>query len=250
MISVQNVSFSHGRKTVLHDVSLDIPKGGITALVGANGAGKSTLLSVIARLNPVQTGRVLVDGLDVAKTRSADLARKLAILPQAMDVAPRLTISELVSFGRYPHHRGRPKPQDAAKVADAIEAVGLSALSDHPLDQLSGGQRQRAYVAMTVAQDTDYVLLDEPLNNLDLAASRALCRVLQELSQKLGRTVVVVVHDINVASVYADHIVALKDGGVAAQGPAQEIITSDFLSNVLGTDASIVQANGRPFVCP
>jgi iron complex transport system ATP-binding protein len=220
----------------------------VTALVGPNGAGKSTLLGLIARLMPLQTGSISVDGMDVTQTPSDVLARKLAILPQASEVAPRLTVAELVSFGRYPHHKGRPGDADRAKVAEALTAFELDDLARRPLDSLSGGQRQRAHVAMTFAQDTDFVLLDEPLNNLDIAASRALMQLLQRVAHDHGRTVVTVLHDINYACAYADHMVTLRDGKLGPQGAPAQIMSDRLLLDVFGTDASVRQVDNRILV--
>lgn len=245
MISISGVSHHLGPHQILDDISLDIPAGGITALVGVNGAGKSTLLSLIARLMPLQRGQITVQGLDVSTTAGPDLARVLAILPQTNEVAPRLTVTELVGFGRYPHHRGRPRPEDRAKVSEAIETLGLADLAQRPLDSLSGGQRQRAFLAMTFAQDTDYVLLDEPLNNLDIAASRSLMQILRSLVEDHGRTVVIVLHDINYASAYADHIVTMTGGRLGPCGAPDQILTDTLLAQTFGTDAKVIKDDGQ-----
>ncbi|WP_439957623.1 ATP-binding cassette domain-containing protein [Paracoccus albicereus] len=204
MIRITDLSHNLGTSRVLHGIDLTIPKGQITALIGPNGAGKSTLLSLIARLDTPLSGRIDVDELQVGACPTDVLARRLAILPQTPEIAPRLSVAELVGFGRYPHHKGRPTPEDRARVSDAIALLSLDGLAHRSLDTLSGGQRQRALLAMTVAQDTDYLLLDEPLNNLDIAASRSLMTLLRRLCEDFGRTVVVVLHDINYASRYAD----------------------------------------------
>lgn len=248
MISISDVSYWFGNKQILHDVSLEIPVGGVTALIGANGAGKSTLLSLIARLLQLQSGRIFVDGLDVRRAPGRAFARTLAILPQTTDGAPRLTVSELVRFGRYPHHNGRPAAKDLAKIEEAIDVLDLRSLGERPLDSLSGGQRQRAFVAMVYAQDTKYVLLDEPLNNLDIAASRSLMQLLSDLAKHHGRTVVVVLHDINYACAYADMIVTLTKGRLGPCGPPHDIVTEDLLSEVFGTDASVVIDGGQRLV--
>lgn len=248
MISISEVSFRHGPTPILHNVTLDIPKGGITALVGANGAGKSTLLGGIARLLPLQSGAISVDGLDVTTTKSDVLARKLAILPQSSEAAPRLTVRELVGFGRYPHHKGRPGAQDLAQIQNALEAFDLVALADRALDSLSGGQRQRAQVAMTFAQDTDYVLLDEPLNNLDIAASRSLMALLQGLTRDHGRTIVTVLHDINYACAYADHMVTLSQGRLGPCGAPSDIVSQDLLAEIFNTDAEVLRHEDRVLV--
>lgn len=248
MIRIQNLNHAYGATPILSDVSLDIPRGGITALVGANGAGKSTLLSLIARLIPIQSGKITVDDLEVGKCPTDVLARKLSILPQSSEVAPRLTVKELVGFGRYPHHKGRPNAQDHQKVEDAIAAFDLQGFVDRPLDMLSGGQRQRAQIAMTYAQDTEYLLLDEPLNNLDIAASRGLMKLLQKLAHEHNRTIITVLHDINYACGYADHMITLVDTRLHATGTPQKIVDSALMRAVFGTDAQVHQIDGQPVV--
>lgn len=197
MIRIEAVSHQIDGTQILSDVSLEIPKGGVSALVGPNGAGKSTLLSLIARLQKLQTGQIHVEDLNVAHCPSNALARRLSILPQSDDIASRLTVQELIGFGRYPYHKGRPQLEDLDKVEEALAAFQLTGLRTRQLDTLSGGQRQRALIAMTYAQDTDYLLLDEPLNNLDIAASRVLMQQLRILAAEKGRTIVIVLHDLN-----------------------------------------------------
>ena len=248
MIRVSDLSYHHGRTQVLDQVTLTIPKGGITALVGANGAGKSTLLSLIARLTPQQSGSIRVGDLDVSRCPTDQLARNLSVLPQNTEVAPRLTVRELVSFGRYPYHKGQPTSEDQTKIDAALGDFDLTLLADRVLDTLSGGQKQRAYVAMTYAQDTDYILLDEPLNNLDIAASRSLMQTLRQLSQDKARTIVVVMHDLNYACAYADHLVALSFGKISAEGHPSEVVNNDFLSSVFATDAQVHHVGQVPIV--
>ncbi|MFO7690149.1 MAG: ATP-binding cassette domain-containing protein, partial [Cryobacterium sp.] len=166
MIAITGVRKTYGRVPVVDDVDLLIPGGGITSIIGANGAGKSTLLSMVARLLPAETGTITVDGHDVAATKSGELARRLAILRQENHIAARLTVRDLITFGRYPHSRGRLTEADREHIERAVAYLDLGELTDRYLDELSGGQRQRAFVAMVLCQDTDYVLLDEPLNNL------------------------------------------------------------------------------------
>lgn len=248
MIRVEDLSFHYGHTRVLDDISLNIPKQGITALVGANGSGKSTLLSLIARLMPLQSGTIHVGDLDVANGPSDQLARHLSILPQSAEIAPRLTVRELAGFGRYPYHKGRPGPEDHARINAALEVFDLLPIADRVIDTLSGGQRQRAHVAMTYAQDTEYMLLDEPLNNLDIAASRSLMQTLRHLAETEGRTIVIVLHDLNFACAYADHVVALSDGKIAAEGPPAEIVTDAFLSSVFATDAKVHYVDAIPLI--
>jgi len=245
MIEIEHVSFHHGSAQILHDISLVIPKGGITALVGPNGAGKSTLLSLMARLQRLQAGRIRFDGLDVTTTPSDELARKLAILRQDTVIGTRVTVRDLVGFGRFPHNRGRMRAEDREIVDEALAAFHLTDLAGRYLDQLSGGQRQRAMVAMSFAQSADYLLLDEPLNNLDMPFARALMQQLRELADRFGRTVVIVVHEINYAAIHADRIVGMRDGRVVAEGAPDEVITEDTLSGIFGTRIAIRDIDGR-----
>lgn len=248
MISITDLSHNYDGTPVLRDITLQIPRGGVTALVGANGAGKSTLLGLISRLISLQSGRITVDELEIGTCANDVLARRLAILPQASEVAPRLTVRELIAFGRYPHHKGRATPEDRSKVEAAIATFDLGELAGRPLDTLSGGQRQRAHVAMTFAQDTEFVLLDEPLNNLDIAASRALMKLLRRVAHDHGRTVVTVLHDINYACAYADHMITLTDGNLGPSGAPSSIVSEAFLAEVFGTDARVVELDGRPVI--
>lgn len=248
MIIVSDLNFDRGPKPILRDIDLTIETGGITALIGPNGAGKSTLLSLIARLIPLQSGTIMVDDLQIGACASAALARRLAIMPQANDTAPLLTVRELVGFGRYPYHRGRPNDDDRRRVETALQTFDLLPLAERRLDTLSGGQRQRAQVAMTFAQDTDYILLDEPLNNLDIAASRSLMATLRTLARDHDRTIVVVLHSINYAAAYADRIVAMKEGRIAMTGTPEMVVSEEMLRRVYGTDPRVHRIGGRVLV--
>jgi len=248
MIEVQNLSHHIHGAPILSEISVTVPKGGVVALVGPNGAGKSTLLSLMARLIPQQQGRITVDELIVAESDDKELARRLAILPQTVHAASRLTVRDLVGFGRYPYHRGRPTSEDRAKVEEGLGLFDLLPLADRSLDTLSGGQRQRAFVAMTYVQDTDYLLLDEPLNNLDLAASRALMARLRDLADNKGRTIIIVLHDINFATAYADRVLVMKNGCLCADGAPRDVVTADLIRGIFETDAPLHMVEGRPIV--
>lgn len=239
MIRLENVSKTYGSTTVLGPVSIDLPAGGITALVGPNGAGKSTLLTIAGRLMEPSTGRALVGGLDVATTPSAELARTVAILRQDNHFITRLTVRQLVGFGRFPHSRGRLTARDHAQVDAAIAFLDLGDLQHRFLDELSGGQRQRAYIAMVLAQDTDYLLLDEPLNNLDMRHAVAIMKQLRRAVDELGKTIVVVIHDINFAAAYADHVVALAGGQVEYDGSAEGLMRPAVLERIFGTPVDV-----------
>jgi len=248
LIEVHNLTYRIADAPILTDISLRVPLGGIVALIGPNGAGKSTLLSLMARLLPLQQGRITVDELTVGQSDDRELARRLAILPQTMHATSRLTVRDLVSFGRYPYHRGRPTKEDRSLVEEGLGLFELSAMADRSLDTLSGGQRQRAFVAMTYVQDTNYVLLDEPLNNLDLAASRSLMVRLRELADAKGRTIIIVLHDINVATAYADRVLVMKDGRLCGDGAPRDVVTPELIKDVFETDATLRVVDGRPVV--
>lgn len=239
MIEASGVTKRYGETIVVDGVTLTVPKGGITAIIGPNGAGKSTLLSIMARLVGADAGRVSVDGLDVVTTPSEVLARRLAILRQDNHMTARLTVRDLVTFGRYPYSRGRPTRDDAIHVERALDYLNLRDLSERFLDELSGGQRQRAFVAMVLCQDTDYVLLDEPLNNLDMKHAAAMMRLWRGACRDFGKTVVVVLHDINFAAWYADHIVAMRDGAVCRQGSPAAIIDADALRDIYDMEIAV-----------
>lgn len=245
MIEINNVSKKYNDSVVVDDVTLKLPSCGITSIIGPNGAGKSTLLSMISRLLPVDKGQVTVDNLDVHKTDGDVLAKRLSILRQDNSISSRLTVRDLVTFGRYPHSKGRPNADDRRHVDQSIQYLGLETLSDRFLDELSGGQRQRAFVAMVLCQDTDYVLLDEPLNNLDMKHSAAMMKLLRKAADELGKTIVMVVHDINFASWYSDHIVAMRDGKVVHQGSPDDLIQSDILRDIYDMDIDVAMIGGK-----
>ncbi|MBE4909643.1 ABC transporter ATP-binding protein [Bacillus luteolus] len=239
MVNVKSVFKKYGNKNVVEDVSVNIQKGKITSFIGPNGAGKSTLLSMISRLIPVDSGEVFIDDKDLTKSKSNELAKKISILKQSNNVNLRLTVRELVSFGRFPYSQGRLTREDWKFVDEAIDYMELADMQDKFLDQLSGGQKQRAFIAMVIAQDTEYILLDEPLNNLDMKHSVQIMKVLRRLVDELGKTVVIVIHDINFASCYSDYIVALKDGKVVKEGKTDEIINRAVLKDIYDMDIEI-----------
>ena len=245
MIVAQGVTKNYGSSCVVDGVSLTLPAGGITSIVGPNGAGKSTFLSMVSRLMSMDMGTVKVDGLDVTKTPSDVLARRLSILRQDNHMTARLTVRDLVSFGRYPYSKGRLTIEDKQHIDGAIGYLNLVELADRFLDELSGGQRQRAFVAMVLCQDTDYVLLDEPLNNLDMKHAMGMMKLLRRAANELGKTVVLVLHDINFASWYSDYIVAMKNGKVANQGPAAEMIQPKVLSEIYDMEIKVHEIGGQ-----
>ena len=246
MITTQGLTKAYGQSTVVDDVNIAIAQGGVTSIIGANGAGKSTLLTMIARLKEPTAGEVLLDGRDVRRVDGRELARQMSILRQENHLTARLSVREIVSFGRYPYSGGKLTPEDHRKVDEALEYMDLKPLASRNLDQLSGGQRQRAFVAMILAQDTSYVLLDEPLNNLDMRHSVAMMKLIRRTADELGKTVVIVIHDVNFAASYSDQILALKDGHVVAYGAPDEIMTPETLHAIYDCDVEVVNVGGRP----
>lgn len=246
MITVKNLSKSYGPRSVLRDVSVQFPAGRLTSLIGPNGAGKTTLLMMVARLLDPTQGDILIEGGRVSDIRIADYAKRVATLRQSPDFNLRLTVEELVAFGRFPYSRGALTPEDRRVIAEAIAFLSLDSLRGAYLDELSGGQRQMAFLAMTIAQQTDCLLLDEPLNNLDIKHAVQIMRALRRLCDEHGRTVILVVHDINFAANYSDHIVAMKNGAVHCAGAVPEVVTESRLRELFGLDFEITQgARGR-----
>jgi iron complex transport system ATP-binding protein len=246
VITLRGVRKDYGSEVSIGPVDLEIPRGGITALVGPNGAGKSTLLTMMGRLLSLDAGSIEIAGHDVTRTPSKRLATVVSILRQENHFVTRLTIRQLVALGRFPHSPGRLTPEDERHVSDAIDFVDLRELEHRYLDELSGGQRQRAYVAMVLAQDTEYVLLDEPLNNLDLRHMTEIMRLVRQMADELGKRVVTVLHDINFAATWSDRIVAMRDGRVVADAPAREIMRPEVLAAVYDTTVDVREIDGRP----
>ena len=240
MITLTQVAKSYTSEVAIGPVDLTIPTGGLTALVGPNGAGKSTLLTMIGRLLDIDSGAIEIAGYDIAGTNSKDLAKIVSILRQENHFVTRLTVRQLVGFGRFPHSQGRLTRQDEEVISRSIDFLGLHELEGRYLDELSGGQRQRAYVAMVLAQDTDYLLLDEPLNNLDMQHSVQMMQHLRRAATELGRTIVIVLHDINFAGHYADRICAVKKGTVRHFGSPGEIMRDDILTDIFDTPVEVV----------
>lgn len=245
MIVARDLNKIYGGTSVVRDVSLTIPRGGITSIIGPNGAGKSTLLALLSRLLPATSGSVHIDELDVAKAPSDLLARRLSILRQDNHLVARLTVRDLVAFGRFPHSRGRLTEEDEKRISASIRYMELEPLADRFLDEMSGGQRQRAFVAMVLCQDTDYVLLDEPLNNLDMRHATGMMKLLRRIASEFGKTFVLVLHDINFASIYSDHIVAMRDGAVIKRGSPADILQTSVLQDIFGISIPVRELDGE-----
>lgn len=243
MVEVRGISKLYGDKVILEDLSLTIEKGKITSFIGANGAGKSTLLSIIARLISSSDGDIFLEGTNIKDIKDLEMAKKVSVLKQANNINLKLTIRELVSFGRFPYSKGRLKQEDEKAIDEAIAFLNLEDIQHKYIDQVSGGQKQRAYIAMVVAQDTEYILLDEPLNNLDMKHSVQIMKVLRKLVDELGKTILLVIHDINFASCYSDNIIALKDGKLIKQGQTSNVIEPNNLKNIFDMDFNIQEIN-------
>lgn len=245
MIVARNLTKAYGNSVVVRDVSLKISRTGVTSIIGPNGAGKSTLLGLLSRILPASSGSVHVDDLDVAKTPSDVLARRLSILRQDNHIMARLTVRDLVAFGRFPHSRGRLTENDQRMIDEAMRYLELETLAGRFLDELSGGQRQRAFVAMVLCQNTDYVLMDEPLNNLDMRHASSMMKLVRRIADEMGKAFVLVLHDINFASIYSDHIIAMRDGAVITQGPPSEILQGPVLQEIFEIDIPVHEIDGR-----
>ena len=240
-IKTESLSIGYTDQLLFENLDLHIPRGEISVFVGSNGCGKSTLLRSIARLLKPTSGSVLLDGKDVHRMSSKDVAKKMGILPQSPVSPEGLSVHDLVKQGRYPHQSWlkRWTEEDTEKVEAAMEATRISDLRDRAVDTLSGGQRQRAWIAMTLAQDTDVILLDEPTTYLDMTHQIEILDLLFELNEKKDRTIVMVLHDLNLASRYAHNIIAIKNGKVHEQGKPEDIITCDLVRSVFGMECQV-----------
>lgn len=246
-MKIKQVSKNYGKKPVVSDIDLPISEGKLTAFIGPNGAGKSTLLSLMSRLIEKDTGEIYLAGDEVKTWKQKDLAQKLSILKQANAVSLKITVKELVAFGRFPYSKGRLTAGDEQKIAEALSYLGLTDLQDDAIDTLSGGQLQRAYIALVFAQDTDYILLDEPLNNLDMNYAVQMMQTLRQLVDEHGKTVVIVLHDINFAASYADEIVAMKDGRIFKHGPTDDVIKKEVLDSLYEMNIRVCELEGKRF---
>ena len=248
------VTVGYGGDPVIRDLSLDVPDGTVTAIVGPNGCGKSTLLRTLARLLKPTSGRVLLDGDPIDSVSTREVSRRLALLPQSPIAPDGLLVRDLVGRGRHPHQRWfrQWSPTDEDMVETSLRMTDTWELRDRAIDELSGGQRQRAWIAMTLAQDTDLVLLDEPTTFLDLAHQVEVLDLVCRLNRERGRTVAMVLHDLNLAARYSDLVVVMKDGVVVTQGPPREVFTVDLLDDVFGLRADVLDdpRSGLPVVVP
>ena len=252
-LAARGVSVGYGARSVIDGLDVVIPPGVITTIIGPNGCGKSTLLRTLSRLLRPTSGTVVLDGEDIAALRTRDVAKKLGLLPQAPVAPEGLTVSDLVARGRHPHQSWLRQwsSDDADVVRRALAMTGVADLADRPVDSLSGGQRQRVWISMTLAQGTDLLLLDEPTTYLDLAHAVDVLDLVDDLHES-GRTVVMVLHDLNLATRYSDNLVVMREGAILAQGHPREVITADLLHEAFGLRAKVIDdpVGDRPLVVP
>jgi len=253
-LTAERLSLGYAGHTVVEEVSTELPAGKITAIIGPNGCGKSTLLRGLARLLSPHSGQVLLDGRDLATIATRELAVTVGLLPQQPTAPDGITVADLIGRGRHPHQRWfrQWSSADDEAVTRALSATGLSHLADAPVDELSGGQRQRVWIALAIAQDPDVMLLDEPTTYLDLAHQLDVLGLLTDINAQLRRTIVLVLHDLNMAARYAHHLIAMRDGELIAQGPPHDIVTADIVREVFGVEATIITdpVTGSPLVLP
>lgn len=241
-LEAKSLSASYGENLVLQELDLTVPSGRITAIVGANACGKSTLLKALSRLIAPKRGEVLLDGRAIHRLPTRELARRLGLLPQSPIAPDGITVMDLVSRGRHPHHglfASWTKADDKA-IADALETTQTADLAERPVDELSGGQRQRAWIAMALAQETEILLLDEPTTFLDISHQIDVLDLLTDLNRSRGTTIVMVLHDLNLAARYADHLVAMLDGKPFRTGTPQAVLTEDMVRHVFGLESRIL----------
>lgn len=245
MIQIQNLNKSIQKKSILKDINVNIEKGKITSLIGPNGAGKSTLLSAITKLMSIDSGTIKIEEKEMSLYKTDELAQKISILKQTNHTDMNITVEQLVNFGRFPYCKGHLKKEDKDQVKYALDLLQLNEIKDRNIKTLSGGQRQRAYIAMTIAQNTEYILLDEPLNNLDMKHSVQIMQTLLSLAKKLDKTIVIVLHDINFASCYSDYIIALKHGELVRAGKNVDVLQTEVLRELYEMDVKVELVNGQ-----
>jgi ABC-type cobalamin/Fe3+-siderophores transport systems, ATPase components len=240
-LHTDDLSVGYGEKLILQNLNIEIPDQKITTIIGSNGCGKSTLLKTMTRIISQQSGTTVLDGADIAKQKTKDLARKMAILPQTPESINGLTVGELVSYGRFPYQKGLGKltKKDYEVIDWALEVTGTTDYKYRPVDALSGGQRQRVWIAMALAQETEIIFLDEPTTYLDMAHQLEVLTLLQKLNREQHRTIIMVLHDLNQAARFADYLIALKDGQIIKAGNCEDVIRPDVLKTVFNIDAYI-----------
>ena len=245
-MKISKLTKTYDQKPVVDGVSFEVPKGCVLSLIGPNGAGKSTVLNMISRLIARDTGEIDFKGKDISQWKSKELAKKMAILTQSNNIQMKLTVKELVAFGRFPYSGNHLNKEDHEMIERAIAYMELEEFQDRFIDELSGGQRQRALIAMVIAQDTEYILFDEPTNNLDIYHATDLMKIVRRLCDELGKTIVLVLHEINYAAFYSDYICAFTNGKIAKFGTVEEVMNKETLSSIYHVDFEIMEIEGKP----
>ncbi|MGN9793740.1 ABC transporter ATP-binding protein [Streptomyces sp. OZ13] len=253
-LTARELTLAYEDRTVVHELDLAVPDGRVTVIVGPNACGKSTTLRALGRLLKPKGGAVLLDGAELSAIPTKRIARSIGLLPQSPVAPEAITVADLVARGRQPHQHWWQQwsQEDERAVTDAMERTDVTALADRPVDELSGGQRQRVWIAMALAQETDLLLLDEPTTFLDIAHQVEVLDLVRQLNHERGRTVVAVLHDLNQAARYADHLVAMKAGRIVAEGAPADIVTADLVREVFGMESVVVPdpVTGSPLVVP
>jgi iron complex transport system ATP-binding protein len=253
-LGARALSLGYGATPIIDGLTVDIAAGAVTAIVGPNACGKSTLLRGLARLLRPAAGQVILDGGDITRLRTKEVARRLGLLPQSSIAPEGITVADLVTRGRFPHQTMLRQftRRDQQAVADAMAATGVTPIAGRAVDELSGGQRQRVWIAMVLAQETPLILLDEPTTFLDIAHQIELLELFAELNAEQGRTIVAVLHDLNHACRFADQIIAMRDGSIVAQGNPSDVITADLVEDVYGLRCQVIDdpETGTPLVIP
>lgn len=251
-IETKNLTISYGNINIVKELNLTIPKGKITTIIGANGCGKSTILKTLARIIKPKSGEIYINGKNLRSQSSKELAQIMAVLPQSPQAPKGLTVEELISYGRFPHQKGlgKLKKEDKDIVNWSLEKTGILEFKDRTIEALSGGQRQRAWIAMALAQETEILLLDEPTTYLDLAHQLDILKLLEELNRKEGRTIVMVIHELNNAARFADYMIGIKKGEIVCTGTSNEVMTKENLREIFNIDAEFINdpKTGKP-VC-
>ncbi|MGX0052816.1 ferric hydroxamate/heme transport system ATP-binding protein [Staphylococcus capitis] len=248
----EQVKIGYGDTTIINNLDVEVPDGKVTSIIGPNGCGKSTLLKALSRLLSIKDGAIHLDGQSIHAQSTKEIAKKIAILPQSPEVADGLTVGELVSYGRFPHQKGfgRLTAEDKKEIDWALSVTGTSEFRHRSINDLSGGQRQRVWIAMALAQRTDIIFLDEPTTYLDICHQLEILELVQKLNKEQGCTIVMVLHDINQAIRFSDHLIAMKEGNIVANGTTQEVLTKDILEKVFNIDVVLDEdpRTGKPLL--
>lgn len=248
-IQAENIQVSYDNRIIIDELSTSIPKGNITTIIGANGCGKSTLLKALTRIIPVQEGAIYLDGQAISQLPTKEVAKKLALLPQVLEATEEISVYELVSYGRFPHQNGlgHLTDQDREKINWALEVTQTAPYARLPVDDLSGGQRQRVWIAMALAQDTDTIFLDEPTTYLDLNHQLEVLELLKELNQSRQKTIVMVLHDVNLSARFSDYMIAMKEGDIRYHGSVSNMMTTEILRDIFSIEPQLMQVAGQDY---